>query len=48
MEDLATWIARATYYEQPNGSSELDEELARTMERLRGSNGTEKGAEGGT
>jgi hypothetical protein len=47
VEDLATWVARALYYEQPNGSSELDEQLAQTMDELRGIDGTQTRRESG-
>jgi hypothetical protein len=48
VEDLATWLCRAAYYEQPNASSELDEQLARTVEQLRGIDRTQTGRESGT
>lgn len=46
MEDLATWIARAIYYEQQQHDVELDQQLVETMERLRGIDGTSTGREG--
>lgn len=46
MEDLATWIARATYYEQRHEDARLDETIAETMERLRGCGRTQTGTEG--
>jgi hypothetical protein len=46
MEDLGTWIARATYYEQRHDDARLDETLAETMERLRGCDGTQTRTEG--
>lgn len=46
MDDLATWIARALYYQQPTPDAKLDVELAETMEELRGIDGKTSRGEG--
>ena len=48
MEDLATWLCRAAYYEHPNADCELDEQLARTVDQLRGIDRTQTRRESGT